>query len=242
LTVLIVLVTLAAIVVGVVQTVNNATNQAPPSTASRQSSKELVPTANASVSKEAYVPSGKEAFYAAQDFIEKQLKAPSTAKFSKLNWDEKTGWKAVTTNRWKVGGFVDAQNAFGAMLRSDWLAVVDWTGTNYYLSYWRLGDQESGTMPALGSGTEGSVDAFLVKYGKPDSEDTTAYDTPRPPMVTRFLIYEPEHVRVVCIPDAKVGEPPPYSRWILVGFQDPGDNHVLTVDEVEQRLAGRKKP
>jgi hypothetical protein len=188
-------------------------------------------------SNETSQPTGEGAFYAAQELIEKQLKAPSTAKFSKPNWDTKTGWEMLTTNRWKVGGFIDAQNAFSAMIRSDWLAIVDWTGTNYYLSYWRLGDQEAGVIPT----SREDVQAFIAIYGTPDKEDTTAYDTPRPPMVSRFLIYESEHVRVLCIPDAKVGEPPPYKGWILIGFEDTRDDHVIKRPEVDERLKKRKK-
>jgi hypothetical protein len=147
----IVLVTLVSLVVGIVETTNN-TASPPPTTSSLKTSKAPVsPPSLSSVRKETHLPTGNEAFYAAQDFIEKQLKAPSTARFSKLNWDEKTGWEVLATNRWKAGGFVDAQNAFGAMIRSDWLAVIDWTGSNYYLTYWRLGDQEAGAFPNASS-------------------------------------------------------------------------------------------
>ena len=85
------------------------------------------------------------------------------------------------------------------------------------------------------------VDEFISEYGKPDKEDTTAYDNPRPPMVSRFLIYEPEHVRVLCLADAKIGAPPPYSKWMLVGFEDTQDDHVIHLPEVQERLKGRLK-
>jgi hypothetical protein len=86
------------------------------------------------------------------------------------------------------------------------------------------------------------LEEFISKYGKPDKEDTTAYDNPRPPMVSRFLIYEPEHVRVLCLADTKIGAPPPYSKWMLIGFEDTQDDHVIHLSEVQERLKGRLMP
>lgn len=81
---------------------------------------------------------------------------------------------------------------------------------------------------------------FISKYGPPDKQDSTDNDVPRPEIPTRFLVYEPEHVRVVYIPDAKIGDAPPY-RWKLVGFQDDRDNSVLTVEEARARLKDRQR-
>ena len=68
-----------------------------------------------------------------QKFAAKELKSPSTAKFESINTvaaapDEKIA------NRWVSVGYVDAQNAYGAMLRSDYQCTVDKTGPNK----WRL--------------------------------------------------------------------------------------------------------
>lgn len=56
------------------------------------------------------------------DFVERQLKAPSTADF---------GDEEVTQIRgpvWEVVGEVDAENGFGAMLRSDYVCRVKFKG------------------------------------------------------------------------------------------------------------------
>ncbi len=84
------------------------------------------------------------------------------------------------------------------------------------------------------------LELFISKYGPPDSQDSTEHDRPRPPIVTRFLIYDAEHVRAVYVPDAKVGTRPPYRRWKLMGFQDSRDNSVLRASEVDERLNNRK--
>lgn len=54
----------------------------------------------------------------AQEIIKRELKSPSTADFP-WSIDE----YVITNlggNRWTVSGYVDAQNGFGAMIRSDW--------------------------------------------------------------------------------------------------------------------------
>jgi hypothetical protein len=55
--------------------------------------------------------------------------------------------------------------------------------------------------------------ALKAKYGQPDEDDSTAYDNPRPPLVTRWLIYNKQRLRFMFLADGKVGDPPPYSRW-----------------------------
>ena len=97
------------------------------------------------------------------------------------------------------------------------------------------------TQPVSTPSPTDDIGVLIAKYGAPDKGDSTAADNPRPPIVTRFLIYEAEHVRAVYVPDAKVGDPPPYARWKLVGFQDSRDNHVLDPSEIVERLKGRKK-
>lgn len=62
-----------------------------------------------------------EAFYQAQYFVKKELKAPSTAKFASYN-DPETSViygmdQAINTDVYKVSSYVDAQNSFGVPLR-----------------------------------------------------------------------------------------------------------------------------
>lgn len=80
---------------------------------------------------------------------------------------------------------------------------------------------------------------FVYRYGKPDIDDSTEHDRPRPPIVTRMLIYKKEGVRAAYVPDARLGTPPPYRKWRLIGFQDPTNNAVLSAAEVVRRMQGR---
>ncbi len=82
-------------------------------------------------------------------------------------------------------------------------------------------------------------DSVIAKYGKPDRIDSTEYDRPRPPIVTRALEYRKERVRFVFFPDAPVGSPPPYRSWKLMGMQDTRDNSVLSAGEVTRRMRSR---
>lgn len=84
-------------------------------------------------------------------------------------------------------------------------------------------------------------DEVIAKYGKPDRVESTEYERPRPPIVTRALEYRKERVRFVFFPDAAVGSPPPYGRWKLMGMQDPRDNSVLSAAEVTRRMSGRAR-
>ncbi len=97
----------------------------------------------------------------------------------------------------------------------------------------------SNSPPAAPRPTD-DAELFISQHGPPDKQDSTDYDVPRPPIPSRFLVYEAEHVRVLYIPDAKVGEPPPY-KWKLVGFQDDRDNRVLQPAEAVERLKGRRR-
>lgn len=82
---------------------------------------------------------------------------------------------------------------------------------------------------------------IVAKYGKPDRVESTEYDKPRPPFVTRMLIYKKEHVRFTFLPTAKIGTPPPYESWYLLGMQDPRDNSVISSEEAGQRMRRRLK-
>jgi hypothetical protein len=46
---------------------------------------------------------------------------------------------------------------------------------------------------------------------------------------------------MIYVPDAKMGTPPPYKKWKLVGFQDSQDNSPLKASQVDERLQGRKR-
>jgi hypothetical protein len=80
---------------------------------------------------------------------------------------------------------------------------------------------------------------FVCRFGKPDVDDSTEYDRPRPSIVTRMLTYKKEGVRAAYIPDANMGDQPPYEKWKLIGFQDPKTDAVLSAQEVVRRLQAR---
>ncbi len=91
-------------------------------------------------------------------------------------------------------------------------------------------------MPMAGftKGDEASV--LLGRCGTPDVDDSTQYDNPRPPMVTRLLTYEASAVRAIYIADAPMGAPPPYKGWKLVGLTDPNSNTAITPTEAATRM------
>jgi len=54
----------------------------------------------------------------AQTFVKRHLKAPATAEFP---WSpDEYSIVSLGDGRWKVSSYVDAQNGFGAMVRSRW--------------------------------------------------------------------------------------------------------------------------
>ncbi len=70
-----------------------------------------------------------EAQYHAKSFIEKSLKAPATAKFPSYNEflaDKKGGY-------WEVYTYVDAQNSFGAMIRTRFCVKMKNLGDTWQL-------------------------------------------------------------------------------------------------------------
>lgn len=86
---------------------------------------------------------GKEAYAVARRMAESSLKAPATAKFSS------PGFESYGFNQWKVGGVVDSQNSFGALIRNHWQAVVRRDGYDFEVVYLRVGDVVSGKMPEV---------------------------------------------------------------------------------------------
>ncbi len=59
----------------------------------------------------------------AMNFVKSTLKSPSSAKFPYFGEGQKTG-----TDTYKVDSYVDSQNGFGAMIRSDFSITLQLTG------------------------------------------------------------------------------------------------------------------
>src|SRR5215469_5411499 len=76
-----------------------------------------------------YYTGPAEAYRMGTVFIKDRLKAPSTAKFSDWVWDkDKIGVSGSAESGYVVRGWVDAQNSFGAKLRSKWVCHLRPTG------------------------------------------------------------------------------------------------------------------
>jgi len=108
------------------------------------------------------------------------------------------------------------------------------------LAYKLLGQSATADAPSKAPPPHDDLSLFEAKYGQPDIDDSTQYDDPRPPMVTRWVIYKAEHVQATYLADAPVGSPPPYENWKLVGFQDSQNkNKILDPAQVARKLARR---
>jgi hypothetical protein len=70
-------------------------------------------------------PSAYEAKSACKEFVERRLKAPSTADFEM----DASG----TGDRWTVTGTVDSQNSFGGMVRNSFTCQVRYDGDQWVL-------------------------------------------------------------------------------------------------------------
>lgn len=81
-------------------------------------------------------------------------------------------------------------------------------------------------------------EVIVQRFGPPDADDSTDHDVPRPPIPSRWITYEQEHVRFVFIPDAKLGDAPPY-RWRLAGTTDPRNREPIAPAVAVKRLAAR---
>jgi hypothetical protein len=73
---------------------------------------------------------GEEAFVWCKLFIETRLSSPSTASFSSLFNSTIT---SVGIGSYRVTGYVDAQNAFGAKIRNSYTCVVRRDGGDWIL-------------------------------------------------------------------------------------------------------------
>ena len=66
--------------------------------------------------------------YYAQEIVEQNLKAPSTAEFP---WYDEMTAKNSYGDVWTVTGYVDAENSFGAMIRQNFWVELTLTETGY---------------------------------------------------------------------------------------------------------------
>lgn len=69
-----------------------------------------------------------QAYVCAIDVVENQLKAPSTAKFCGF---DKATVTDLGNDKYKITGYVDAQNSFGAMVRERFYVTLTLTKNGY---------------------------------------------------------------------------------------------------------------
>ena len=84
-----------------------------------------------------YVPDEIGLHIQAQQFVLQGLKAPSTAKFPALPYDTSTD----DSDLYRVISYVDSQNSFGAMVRSDWSVTMRLTGERWVLEKLIIGNK-----------------------------------------------------------------------------------------------------
>ncbi|MDP2676917.1 MAG: hypothetical protein Q8O83_04495 [bacterium] len=82
-----------------------------------------------------YTPDEIELHIQAQEFVKQGLKAPSTAKFPVLPYDTSADGNGL----YKVDSYVDSQNSFGAMIRSDWTVLMRLSGETWTLERMAIG-------------------------------------------------------------------------------------------------------
>ena len=80
---------------------------------------------------------------------------------------------------------------------------------------------------------------IIAKFGKPERDDSTENDMPRPPIVTRLVEYLPENIKIIFVPTGKFGDSPPFSGWKVMGYIDVGTDNKMSSTEVSERLRSR---
>lgn len=79
--------------------------------------------------------SARHAFIISQFFVEQKLKSPSTADFPLYEYNA----IELEKNRWQVISYVDAQNSFGATIRTNYLVIMKYNGLDWDdINNWKL--------------------------------------------------------------------------------------------------------
>lgn len=74
-----------------------------------------------------HMPTEIDAWVMTKELVRRNLKSPSTADFGSLfrdYQDPKAACVALGGREWRCSGWVDSQNGFGAMMRTEFVAVV----------------------------------------------------------------------------------------------------------------------
>jgi hypothetical protein len=76
------------------------------------------------------------------------------------------------------------------------------------------------------------LDLLIKRYGKPDEDDSTLHDNPRPPIVTRFLRYKKENVKVAYVYQGD-------GTWKFLAFADARSGKPITPEQAVDRMKKR---
>ena len=81
--------------------------------------------------------SDTQAHIMAENYVEQVLKSPSTADFPSFDYNHFD----LGNNKHKIVSYVDSQNGFGAMVRSDWSVILTYNGGEWTnMSNWTLNE------------------------------------------------------------------------------------------------------
>ena len=83
-------------------------------------------------------------------------------------------------------------------------------------------------------------DQFLATYGPPTSEEQSPHGLLQPPLFTRWLDYEPEHLRVAFV-SAQSTETASGKSWIVISFVDAARVQPISAQEAARRLKSRRR-
>jgi hypothetical protein len=91
--------------------------------------------------------------------------------------------------------------------------------------------------PVDNSAPPGRLDEFVARYGPPTLEEQNGQGELKPPMYTRWLDYEPEHLRVAFV----AAESSEGSHWVRIAFVDSTGPVPISEDEAGRRLISRQR-
>ena len=96
-------------------------------------------------------------------------------------------------------------------------------------------DSQNHAVPAS---VTNDAELMIYRCGKPDVDDETTFDDPRPPIPTRMLTYRKAHLRIAYFANAPLGDPPPY-KWKVVGMVDTRNDKAISKALMESTLQQR---
>jgi hypothetical protein len=83
-------------------------------------------------------------------------------------------------------------------------------------------------------------DQFITSYGPPSFEEQSPNGTLNPPLFTKWLDYEPEHLRVAFVA-AESTETSTGKSWVLISFVDTLRTQPISAEEAALRLKSRRR-